>query len=150
MTISMNMNGRAWIYTRVAHPDSAIEALEAQKKQLRHLAAEKGYEVVGYSGEVAGGMTLSRIGIQEVMVAADKGLFDVLLITNLSRISRTPADWDVFSKHFREIGVGIYSAADGLLVPQQHEYHEWLDSSNGESEQMHEHLRAFSQEMEML
>lgn len=79
---------RAWIYCRVAHPDT--HALAIQQASLETYAEIHGFEIVGITVEQASGLDFSRHGLAEVSGAVAGGKIDLLLIANLSRLGR---DW---------------------------------------------------------
>ncbi len=83
----MMMDGkRAWLYCRVAHPDAT--ALEGQKRVLTKNADSQGLRVIGISAEQCSGLDYQRVGLQEVMCAAEDGEIDFVLIANISRLGR--------------------------------------------------------------
>lgn len=79
-------NSRVWIYCRVAHEDKM--ALEWQKDQLERYAHGHGMEIVGITAKHECGRTLSRTGIEELNLAIEKGLVDILLVKEAGRLVR--------------------------------------------------------------
>ncbi len=114
---------RAWIYTRVAaQPTEDLAPLEMQKEGLYALAARHGYTIVGCSGEYAGGLTLEREGIQEMLLAAEKGLFDVLLAKDVARITRNYVDWNHIQTTFEKLGVAVHTTDWGYFEPKVNDH----------------------------
>lgn len=77
---------RAWLYCRVAHPD--LEALELQKTYLTDYAKKHGFTIVGVTAEHGSGLSYSREGLRDVLVAAEDGDIDFVLVASLCRIGR--------------------------------------------------------------
>lgn len=83
---------KIWIYCRVANKtDAFTDPCEPQRMMLLHYAAEKGWLVIGASGEIAKGIGLDRPGLKAAEDAVRQGLADRVLITQADRISR---DWN--------------------------------------------------------
>jgi len=81
------MNGkRTWIYSRTAYPDDY--ALVRQQADLMDYAEEQGLVIVGCTAECASGLDTSRTGLREVFDAVDAGKVDLLLVKDVSRLSR--------------------------------------------------------------
>lgn len=85
---------RVAIYCRVAGNGNAELkqiALEHQRQNLEHYAAQKGlavvncYEDVGYNG-----LTDDRPGLQQLMADAAAGSFDTVLVYKTDRLYRQP------------------------------------------------------------
>lgn len=80
---------RVWIYCRVANNTGVfMDPCEPQRLKLEHYAAEKGWQVVGASSEIAKGVGLDRPGLKAVEDAVRLGLADRVLVTQADRISR--------------------------------------------------------------
>ena len=77
---------RVFVYCRVAHDDSF--SLEAQAVQLRRIAAQAGYTIIGASAEQGSGLTLDRPGLEKVTQAVLDGKVDMLLVNSIDRIGR--------------------------------------------------------------
>lgn len=82
----MMENSRVWIYCRVAHEDKM--ALEWQKNQLERYAYAHGMEIAGITAKHECGHILSRPGIEELNLAIEKGLADILLVKETGRLVR--------------------------------------------------------------
>ena len=107
-------HNRAWIYCRVAHPDTV--ALAAQQAYMEAYGEKQGFEIVGITVERASGMNLSRRGLGEVSSAVAAGEVDFLLLKNLSRLGRDVADIDAYLRWLRDQFVEVV-CADGA-APQ--------------------------------
>lgn len=105
---------RVWLYCRVAHPD--LEALELQKTGLTDYAKNHKFTIVGITAEHCSGLDFSRAGLRDVLVAAEDGDIDSILITNLSRLGRDLQKTDSCIRWLEERGVSVV-CMDGT-VPQ--------------------------------
>ncbi len=87
------MAKRAVLYMRVStfeqHP-------ETQLYDLRGLAAQRGFEVVGEYTDRISGARAKRPGLDQLMADARRGRFDVVLVWAFDRIARSV-------KHFLEV-----------------------------------------------
>ena len=108
---------RAWLYGRVALDDGVT--LTAQMDFLRRWATENGYDVVGETAEVGSGIRPDRPGFQEVAELVQAGQTDLVLIKNLSRLSRRQQDADTFINHLHRHNVTLFSIDEGLELPPQ-------------------------------
>ena len=92
---------RVFVYCRVAHDDSF--SLEAQAVQLRRIAAQAGYTIIGASAEQGSGLTLDRPGLEKVTQAVLDGKMDMVLVNSIDRIGRewgmTQAYIDFLTQH---------------------------------------------------
>ena len=104
---------RCWLYSRTANDSGNPLVLEIQLEQLRSCAGKYGMTITGEVSEVASGMTLDRVGFNEVMTAARNDNFDVLLVKELGRISRDYAAAFDCLKTLEETGV-VVVLADNL------------------------------------
>lgn len=105
---------RVWLYRRVAHPD--LEALELQKTGLTDYAKKHNFTIVGITAEHGSGLDFSQAGLCDVLVAAEDGDIDSVLITNLSRLGRDLQKTDSSILWLEEHGVSVVFM-DGT-VPQ--------------------------------
>ena len=84
---------RAALYLRVSSVD---QHPESQAYDLRQLAAQRGYEIVGTYTDRISGTKAKRPGLGDLMRDARRGKFDVLLVWASDRIARSV-------KHYLEI-----------------------------------------------
>jgi len=109
------MEGKqTWIYCRVAYPDAC--ALAVQQKRLEAYAEEHDLVVAGITAEHASGLDNSRKGLREVFHAVETGMVDLLLVTDLSRLSRDFVATDTYLRWLEDRYVEVI-CADGT-VPQ--------------------------------
>jgi DNA invertase Pin-like site-specific DNA recombinase len=84
---------RAVLYTRVSTVD---QNLETQLLDLRQMAAQRGLEIVQEYSDKISGVKAKRPGLDQMMVDARRGKFDVVLVWASDRIARSV-------KHFLEV-----------------------------------------------
>ena len=84
---------RAILYMRVSTLD---QHPETQLLDLRQMAAQRGYEIVEEYTDRISGAKARRPGLDQMMVDARRGRFDVVLVWASDRIARSV-------KHFLEV-----------------------------------------------
>lgn len=104
---------RVWLYSRVAYPD--MGELEFQKTHLIDYAKKYGFSIVGVTAEQGSGLDFSRAGLREVLVAAENGEIDCVLVENLSRLGRNCVKANGCIQWLRDRGVDVI-CADGTLI----------------------------------
>jgi hypothetical protein len=78
---------KAVLYARVSTPDQHVES---QLYDLRRLAAQRGFEVVGeYTDNGVSGTKARRLGLNALMTDARKRQFSVVLISAFARAARS-------------------------------------------------------------
>ena len=87
------MTKRAALYCRVSTGD---QHLETQLLDLRELAKQRGFEIVGEYTDVISGAKSKRPGLERLMADARRRRFDVLLVAAFDRIARNV-------RHFLEV-----------------------------------------------
>lgn len=80
---------RAVIYCRVSTAD---QSCERQERDLRAYAHRAGYQIIGLYKETASGARLDRAERRKVMALAQQRAIDMILVTELSRWSRSTQD----------------------------------------------------------
>jgi site-specific DNA recombinase len=111
----VKMSLSAAIYTRVSTEDQAQEgfSLEAQKDKLFEYCKLHGYTISGiYTDEGLSGKNTSRPRLQDLLKDATKGLFDLVLVWDISRISRNTLDLLTIAQHFEKNNIGIKSYSE--------------------------------------
>jgi DNA invertase Pin-like site-specific DNA recombinase len=78
---------RAAIYTRVSL-DNGTQTVENQRQQLAEFCSRMSWNVVAEFTDAKSGKDLERPGFKQMMLAASKREFDVLVFWDLSRLSR--------------------------------------------------------------
>src|SRR6201981_1852748 len=87
------MTKRAALYCRVSTGD---QHLETELLDLRELAKQRGFEIVGEYTDVISGAKSKRPGLERLMADARRRRFDVLLVAAFDRIARNV-------RHFLEV-----------------------------------------------
>jgi DNA invertase Pin-like site-specific DNA recombinase len=94
---------KAVLYARVSTPDQHVET---QLYDLRQLAAQRGFEVVGeYTDRGISGKKARRPGLDSLIAGARRKEFSVMLVSAFDRVARS-------TKHFLQVldeldGLGI-------------------------------------------
>ena len=106
---------RVALYARVSTEMQAEEgfSIEAQLNEMRGYAARQGWTVVAeFQDPGVSGSTLERPGLQAMLEGARSHLFDIVLVHELSRLSRSLFDtFAIFDQLGRE-GVGFVSVRE--------------------------------------
>lgn len=108
---------RAAIYARYSSENQRPESIEDQVGACRRLAAERGFVILEdqiYSDQAKSGARRDREGLAALIEAASSGVFDVVLVDDLSRLARDNyLMLSVLAElHFEK--VRVVSVADGL------------------------------------
>lgn len=111
----MKSNKRAWIYCRIDAPEDTHGALKGQRKQLMDYAEQMGFTVVGSSDDLASAKSLERPGLKRMMESAQAGMFDALLVHNVSRIGRDTYRTIEYLERLGQMGIQTYSPQEGIL-----------------------------------
>jgi DNA invertase Pin-like site-specific DNA recombinase len=113
--INMHTKQKAWLYCRIDAPEDAHGALKQQKEKLDGYARQMGFEVVGASEDLGGGMDYDRAGLKDAMAAAKAGEVDSLIVHSVSRIGRDTAKTVDFLRQLKGCGVKVYSPLEGEI-----------------------------------
>ena len=108
-------DNRAWLYCRAASRENSKETLRIQKRKLERCANRHNFAIVGGSSDIGSGLTLDRQGLLEFHIAMENGQVDVLLLENLSRLSR---DLDTLFQYWQVLQdhqVRLCTVADGEI-----------------------------------
>lgn len=113
---------RVAIYLRVSS-EMQIDnySLDAQENACQSFASLRGWQVVTvYREQGASAKTLDRPEFQRMLLDAEQGQFDVLLVHKLDRFSRSLSDIINIIPHLDELGVSLVSASEAfdLSTPQ--------------------------------
>ena len=81
---------KTWLYYRLSRDeDSEMNSLQNQRQILVDYAQQKGLEIVGESfDDNVSGMSFNRKGLDELEAAVDKGMVELVLVKDLSRLGR--------------------------------------------------------------
>ena len=111
----MSEKKRVATYARVSLRIQREEgkSLDAQKAEMHEFAEARGWEVVAEFVDAGKtGTNTDRSGLQALLKAAEEGAFDVLLVHDLSRLSRSLSDTLELFKDLGEMDVGFASVND--------------------------------------
>lgn len=104
---------RAAIYARVS--TTANQSVEMQLRDLRELAARRGFEIVDeYCDEGVSGAKASRPALDKMLADGRAGGFDALLVWKLDRLGRSLLHLVRLLEEFRRVGIELVSFSEGL------------------------------------
>jgi len=99
----MGQTERVALYARVSTEMQAEEgfSIEAQLNEMRAYAAQRGWKVVAEFVDAGiSGSTMDRPGLRALLEAAQAHQFDVVLVHELSRLSRSVFDtFEIFGNY---------------------------------------------------
>jgi DNA invertase Pin-like site-specific DNA recombinase len=98
---------RAALYCRVSTGD---QHLETQLLDLRELARQRGFEIVGEYTDVISGAKSKRPGLERLMADARRRRFDILLVAAFDRIARNVRHFLEVLDELHHLGVVIVGA----------------------------------------
>jgi site-specific DNA recombinase len=106
---------RAATYARFSTDLQRDASITDQQALCRRYAERNGLEIVrGYSDSAKSGASLyGRDGLQDLMADTKAGLFEVVLVESLDRLSRDQEDLAGLFKRLSFLGVEILTANDG-------------------------------------
>jgi DNA invertase Pin-like site-specific DNA recombinase len=84
---------RAALYSRISTSD---QHAETQLLDLRQMAGQRGYEIVGEYTDTISGTKQKRPGLDRLLADARRGKFDVLMVAAFDRVARS-------TRHFLEV-----------------------------------------------
>ncbi len=92
-----------------------MNSLQNQRQILVDYAQQKGLEIVGESfDDNVSGMSFNRKGLEELEAAVDKGIVELVLVKDLSRLGRHRTQTALFIDHLRQNDVKVYSVTEGI------------------------------------
>jgi site-specific DNA recombinase len=103
---------RVVLYARVSTDMQVEEGLSiaAQLAEMREFAAQRGWSIVAeFVDPGVTGRTLDRPGLKQLLTAAEEHSFDVILVHELSRLSRSVFDTFAFFESLGRYNVGFAS-----------------------------------------
>jgi site-specific DNA recombinase len=108
---------RAVIYARYSSDLQREASIEDQFALCRHYADAQGWSVLGqYADRAASGSTKFRPGYQDLLAAARRREFDVVLAEALDRLSRDQEDVAALFKTLTFYGVQLVTLAEGVVT----------------------------------
>lgn len=102
---------RAVAYCRVStDSEDQLNSLETQKKFFEEYISRSGDTLVGiYADEgVSGTRTKKRVEFQRLMRDAESGLFDILLVKDISRLARNTVDFLQCIRRLKALNIETY------------------------------------------
>lgn len=108
------MKRKAVIFVRVSTKDK--QDTERQVRELTEYSNSKGYEIVQVIEERISGTKKNseREGIQRLLEMSKPKKFDILLISEISRLGRNTSETLQVLEHFNKQKISIFSLAFGL------------------------------------
>ncbi|MFQ5662744.1 MAG: recombinase family protein [Terriglobia bacterium] len=104
---------KAAIYARVS--TSQGQAVEMQLRDLRELAARRGFAIVGkYCDEGVSGARDSRPALDRMLADAHAGKFNVVLVWKLDPLGRSLVHLVRLMEYFRGLAIELVSFSEGL------------------------------------
>lgn len=108
------MKPRALLYARVSTADKGQDYL-AQLEELRRVAGQRGWEVVGEFHDVTSGTKAERPGLEQATAAARAGGADVFAAVATDRIARSVLNLLELVKEFDACGVKLAATREGAI-----------------------------------
>src|SRR5579862_2157375 len=102
---------RAALYSRISTGD---QHLETQLLDLRELAKQRGFEIVGEYTDVISGAKSKRPGLERLMADARRRRFDVLLVAAFDRIARNVRHFLEVLDELHHLGVEFISRRENI------------------------------------
>jgi DNA invertase Pin-like site-specific DNA recombinase len=103
---------RAVLYARTSTPE---QHLETQFLQLRDIAAQRGFEVIGeYSDRGISGSKAKRPGIDSLLRDARRGKFSVILTAAFDRLARSTRNFLDIVDELDSLGIELISAREAV------------------------------------
>lgn len=111
---------RAAIYARFSDDKQNDRSIEDQVALCREKAARDGYKVVAaFSDRARSGASIhGRPGVAEMLMAAKRGAFDVLIVEELDRLSRSQSDLASIYDRLTFVGIDILTLHTGGRTDQ--------------------------------
>lgn len=109
---------RVTFYSRYSTDRQKQTSIEGQERLCETYAAERKWvEYKRFSdSERSGTTTMGRAGLFEMLAAAERGEFDVLLVEDIDRTSRDAADMHQIAKELDELDIVICTVAGGVVT----------------------------------
>ena len=105
---------RAVLYARYSSDKQREASIEDQARNCRRIAEREGWQLgQTYQDQAVSGSRADRAGYQSMLADAKAGKFDVLLIDDISRLSRDQVEAESTFRRLEHWGVRIIGVADG-------------------------------------
>jgi len=102
---------RVALYTRVSTVD---QHLETQLYDLRELAAQRGFEIVGEYRDQISGARSRRPGLDQMMSDARRGRFDLVLTWSFDRLARSVVHFLQVLDELNHLGIEFVSRREQI------------------------------------
>lgn len=111
---------RAAIYARFSDDKQNDRSIEDQVALCKAKAARDGYKVVGtfFDRARSAASIHGRPGVQEMLAQAKRGAFDVLIVEELDRLSRSQSDLASIYDRLTFVGIDILTLHEGGRTDQ--------------------------------
>jgi len=108
---------RVAFYSRYSTDRQNQNSIEGQERLCAAYAKERGWvEVRRFSdAEKSGTTTMGRVGLFEMLAAAERGEFEVLLVEDIDRTSRDAADMHHIAKQLDELDIVLCTVSGGVV-----------------------------------
>lgn len=93
--------------------------MDTQRSRVKRFSEDQGWQIVKEVCEYGVGAAMTRPGLQEVAELACAGQTDLVLIQNLSRLSRRKQEADAFLNLLHQRNVTLFSIDEGLSPHQE-------------------------------
>ena len=103
---------RVWLYGRIDRGGTS-QVLDCQMEHLRGRAKEQEWVI---TREIRSGVFPDRPGLREVTQAAAEGRMDAVVVKSMTRLCRNSLDAYVYMKRLQELGVGLVSIKDQVML----------------------------------
>lgn len=111
---------RALLYARVSTADKGQD-WRAQLEELRRVARQRGWKVVGQEHDVMSGAKAARPGLERALYACRAGQVDVLAAVSVDRVGRSVINFLRFVDELQALGVQLACTREGemdMTTPQ--------------------------------
>jgi len=102
---------RVALYLRVSTAD---QHLETQLYDLRELAAQRGFEIVGEYKDQISGTKARRPGLDQMMSDARRGRFDIALVWSFDRLARSVVHFLQILDELNHLGIAFVSRREQI------------------------------------
>lgn len=102
---------RAAIYTRVSTAD---QHPETQLYDLREMASQRGYEIIGEYSDTISGAKSKRPGLDAMMADARRRRFDVALVAAFDRVARSVRHFLEVLDELNHLGIEFVSLRESI------------------------------------
>lgn len=113
MATSTSKQTRAALYARVSTVGHGQDP-ETQLRELRQVAAQRGWDAVDYVDEGVSGAVDSRPALDRLMADARRGRLDIVAVVRFDRFARSVAHLLQALDEFRRLNVAFLSAHEAI------------------------------------